>query len=527
MAGESDGDIKTWDDTLKQEVWRRLDAQVVDTDDIPPAGIVKGPAHAPGFYLDGARVAAPFEYMLAVDFNPSNISDWTTPINNMFAAAQAIGGGIKTKLPERELTIGGPLLDTAKSNAQILLPEVPESQQFSLTVEGTGTPSMGSLGPALGGTRLKSTLTSGNGAVFGVKSDLPGNVNNRTALHLTLRDLTLIMPPDPTISGFDLNWVWHPEGYNIFVTTDEDFDQATEPTTPGSVGIKMPLANVPSNTYFRDVVIAGMRRGVDWAELTRFQNLTCTNCLQGIFVRQGVHPSTGHGIVLVDCKYPLYADPAATEHYFNHFEFSTERSTLVSHPSNPWYITAAEVYDPDNIIHGEYSYLLDLPFATAASDIIQVGGRYFIPRDVTKPYNNRNPTEIFSGFRSQNNAVMEVHHGAPTSNANNAAWVSLITNRTDDSGIVGGVALSNESLSTDDKRLAQMAGVTAGSPDSGAWVFATRAAGGGLVARVILDSVGGLQLLTPGKGLTLPSENGTIYEVTVNNAGTALVITPV
>lgn len=520
------GGLKTFQDGV--------DVPAVASDEIPGGGLFKGGAPAPGLYLDGARVAAPFQYLWLPDFNPSNASDWTTPINDAIALAQTLGNGHTIQLPSGVHNIDGPSLDPSGGNAQILLPEGSATQQFSLTIRGSGPPAMMNLGEVDSGTVLKSTPTSGSGSVMGVVGT--AFVENRAILNINFEDLTFQMPPNPTRSALDLSHVTMPQGRNLRFWTGEGFDDGTgsmtEPTTTTSTAIKMPAGLAGQHANFGRIAISGFYRGIEWAELTQVIDANISNCHSAIYVNDAphgtitqTHGSIGMGLVLSNNKYDIDVDPATTYHVFKYLDIDTERYVGggVAGQVDKWFNSVAEVNDPNHALRGFLDYHVDYPVATFIADIVIVGGRYLVARPAFKRYWNRYPTEIFSGFRAQDNAVHEIRHGAATSNANSAAWLALVTNRTDNANVVGGVAFVNLSLATADKRIAQITGNTAGATDAGAVFFATRSAGGALTVRGFFDSLGNLELQTADKGLILTSPNGTRYVLKVSNAG-ALVI---
>jgi hypothetical protein len=430
------------------------------------------------------------------------------------------------KLPPGELIIGGALQDVSGANSQIKLPSGSESQQYAITIEGTGTPSMMGLGVAAGSTVLRSTLSTGNGAVIGAYGT--AFAENRAVITPTFRDLTFRLPPNPTNSALDVSHVVIPRGFNLRFTTGEEIDAVAVEPTGTAAAIKMPRSLAGAGAYFESIAISGVPIGLDWTELARAKNVTIANCRSGLYVRDAPHGSIMEGLLSINNKYDIDVDPSATFHTFIRLDMDTERYVgAAAGQPNKWFNSVAEVNDPNNALRGELVYHVDYPDATIIADIVKVGGRYLVERPAYKPYWNRYPAEIFTGFRAQDNAVTEIKHGAATSGVNNVAWLSFVTNQTGTGQSVGVISASNSSLATADKRIGAAGFVTGATTDAGTFRVSTRASAGALTERLIVDAAGDVDVLTAGKGVVLKSPDGTVCKrLGLDNAG-ALVLTTV
>lgn len=282
-------------------------------------------------------------------------------------------------LPSGEVIIAGALQDTGASNSQIVLPKRTLAQsQYTLTIVGTSEPSMLGLGGVTAGTILRSTLGAGNGAMIGVKTT--GTLGT-SALNLTLMNLTFRMPVNPTNSALDLRYVMQPRGFNLRFTTGETFATWTQPTTTTSAAVLMPLENVPSTTYFENVVIDGFYIGVDVGELSRFKNLTIAGCFRAINVHPTIHPLRIESALVINCTHVIYAPDAGTTTFaWVDIDVDIERATLVSYPANPWFIGVDEINDSQpsgagtGYLNGPITTQLDLPFGLISDALIVSGG---------------------------------------------------------------------------------------------------------------------------------------------------------
>jgi hypothetical protein len=293
------------------------------------------------------------------------------------------------RLPGGRIIIAGALQDTSLSNAQIPLPKRTLAEtQYNLTIEGAFDPSMLGLGVPTAGTVLVSTLSSGTGAMIGVKTS--GTLGT-SALNLTLRNLTLEMPANPTNSAVNLNYVMQPRGFNLRFTTGQTFAAWTQPSTTTSCALKMPLNNVPSTTYFENVVVDGFYIGVDVNELSRFKNLTIAGCERALNVHMCIHKAQIEKGLLINNRHAVYApDNPATSFAWVDFELDIERATLTSYPSNPWFIGVDEINDAQNYLNGPIITHLDLPSGQIFTNetLIVVGGQYV----QTSHYRSYTPT---------------------------------------------------------------------------------------------------------------------------------------
>jgi hypothetical protein len=104
----------------------------------------------------------------------------------------------------------------------------------------------------------------------------------------------------------------------------------------------------------------------------------------------------------------------------------------------------------------------------------------------------------YSGFAAQNNGYLQIHEGTANAGSTNHATLLLAKNMTGTAGTVGAVRFVNSSLATAEKRIAQIAGHTGSTTNSGEMLFSTMT-GGTFAERMRLDEDGDL-----GIGTTAP-----------------------
>lgn len=308
-------------------------------------------------------------------------TDNTATLQRIFDTLFTDGVEATLRLPKGEVIIAGALQDTSLSNSQIVLPKRTLAQtQYNLVIEGASDPSMLGLGVATSGTVLRSTLSSGTGAMIGVKTS--GTLGT-SALNLTLRNLTFRMPANPTNSALDLSYVMQPRGFNLRFTTGEIFNAWTEPTTTSSCAMKMPLVNVPSTSYFENVVIDGFFIGADIGELSRFENLTIAGCYRALNVHANIHKAHLRRVLAINNRHVIYApDTSPTTFAWVDIDIDIERATTAVHGA-VWFVGQDEINDLADVLGTDIGYLngpitthLDLPFGAISDALIVNGGAY-------------------------------------------------------------------------------------------------------------------------------------------------------
>lgn len=355
--------------------------------------------------------------------------------------------GAVLRLPAGEIIIAGALQDTGASNSQLVLPKRTDAQgQYTFTIEGTNSPDMLGLGVSTAGSVLRSTLSSGTGSMVGVK--VLGNTSSRSAITMFMQNLTFRMVSNPTNSALDLGYVMQPLCKNLRFTVGEVFSTATEPTTTTSFAIRTPLNHVPSTAQFSNLIISGFYIGVDWNELGRLYDVTVAQCYRAFNVHKSTHVMYGRRLLVVNCRNVFYCPDAGGGPPFFAWidtELDEERADLTSYPSNPWFITEWEFYDPNDRMVGTCRFHIDVPFDAIAhlADVLRNGGnnidfyefgQIYLRNAVGTPFTNSHWTTGQSTLDGAGTVVVTLSH-ALSEYTNNTSYVVTANSTTTESPI--------------------------------------------------------------------------------------------
>jgi len=377
--------------------------------------------------------------------------------------------------------VAGALQDTGASNSQLVLPKRADGSQMTLRFLGVTPESTEPFSLNVGGSILRSTLASGNGAVIGVKGGMSVPVSGTTNLAFHLENMAIQTIPNPTISGIDLSYIPNYVLHNSQVSTSQAINfpgtNITEPTTTTSYGIKGRLNGVGDVGIFDNVVVYGFYNGVRLAELDDARRLVVPYCVWAIEIPEAWHLITGDYIGIYNCK--------------NSVKFTGAQSYVdlnldIEHDNNPawasWATPNTDISDPSNFGHGNITWMVndanETPIGPSATRFYVTGAAGIQFHNTMRGYSNVGPTsEIFTGFRAQDNAVYEINRGLPTANVNNNAWLVLVTNQTDVNGAVGHVTAYNPASG---KRVGQIEFVNDGATDQGGYGLYTADSSGDL-----------------------------------------------
>jgi hypothetical protein len=182
---------------------------------------------------------------------------------------------------------------------------------LTVTFRGTGAPP--NPWSTDSGSILRSTLTTGNGAVIGVKNDQGnGTANANIAAHNMSSNINVVfdrvivrLPVNPTNTGVDLSHTYNPDLASIRVDTD-DFGAGglnpnlvsgvpdilcTQPTTATSYGIKLPMDFLPSDVKLGHVTVLGFYNGIRLGELVHGGHITIGGTKVGLAIEGATWPS--------------------------------------------------------------------------------------------------------------------------------------------------------------------------------------------------------------------------------------------
>lgn len=419
-------------------------------------------------------------------------------ITTIFTAASKNTGIVGTAA---EYKIAGALLDTSASNAQILMPKrAIGGQALTFSIRGPHPPA--SPWSTSGGMVLRSTLTTGNGAVIGVRNDhgvAPSNANvaaHNMSSNITphLENLSIVLPVNPTNSGVDLSRTYNPLVRNVRVTT-ADFTTGglnpnlilsvipdvycTEPTTATSFGIKMPMDFLPNESILDNVAVMGFYNAIRIGEMIRGNHIVIHGAKVGLAVEGATWPSFLYNVTI-----------AATARYVKGVGVNPD-------------LTGLPGANTKNAIYGTFGFENDvtMPWAAAVSGIddpncylkgvlsVFYGAGAALPKNVTCeellitrpefPWNTREPGNITGvDLNLSNMAVDLTYRGIQVSDNTGMGWKISACNQLGTNNGCGVFSVVNFAIPNgQDRRLAFIYGQTDGSIKSGMLSFFTMSPG--------------------------------------------------
>lgn len=307
--------------------------------------------------------------------------------------------------------IGGALQDTSGSNSQIVFPT-------KTTGEGTiairllgATPASNYYG-VYKGSVIESTLTTGNGSVFGCKNAASTTIPNACHLAIHVENISLRMPSNPTNSGWNFNYVVQGGMSNCKTGakyTGTLIGGIVEPTTSTSYAYKLPLNNIPAHFYLNNVHAIGMYNGFEFGELAEVTHITTTFCIWG-----GVFTGAFHQAL--DANRLLITNGKNTLKFTGSSPSRVNIRTLdVEHNLGPsWLLGGVDIEDPSNLARGKLGWYLVLQDTGVHSAFTQNGGFYLWTErlnvlDDTASYDTANPF-----IRVRNDAHLSIPNAAFT-----------------------------------------------------------------------------------------------------------------
>ena len=289
------------------------------------------------------------------------------------AALDAIITGLNThsqnyarlKLKNRIYMLDGALQDTANSNAQLYLKDLGYGFLNKLTIEISGdiepnitfNNSNGQPKTPAYGAVLKCTLNAGtNGAVFRTYGTLSGGFAFHRA-YIVIRNLTLRMPNNPVLSGFDLRQsVSADVSKVVFDTGIYKVHAISQPSTAASYALKMPQINNGSYCHV-DVYVIGFYNAVEIGEHATGR-VSMWACYKGLWLNEIRIAALLSMVNSVSCTYAVnVSQTGATYSQISIFEIQQMRVERhdVSNPQ-AWMMSIAEFSDAGNYGHGKITY---------------------------------------------------------------------------------------------------------------------------------------------------------------------------
>jgi len=245
--------------------------------------------------------------------------------------------------------IAGSLADTGASNCQLVLPKR-NTLADQITIRLLGAVPGPTFGRGNGGAIIQSTLTSGTGAILGVKNTSSSGgigdiIDGANFLVVHIENLTFRAKDNPTISGIDLRYCPSIALRNVKV--DVDFTTIpSQPTTTTSYGIRTSLNDIAAVAVLDNVQVTGFYNGYQWGELCSGNNVTANFCVYVAEIPEAKHALAFQRVLRTECIHGLKPTGGSSTIFIQ--QFDVDNNTAVG----AWYNFVDHISDPDNLLHG-------------------------------------------------------------------------------------------------------------------------------------------------------------------------------
>jgi hypothetical protein len=309
------------------------------------------------------------------------VTDDTAALQAIITAVAAAGGGTIFFPDDGPYLIDGPLQDTGRQNAQILLPVVAkEDQQYTIRFQGYQVPACSPSGvysiDIPRGTVIKSTLASGTGAIIGGKGPVGGPYGEVNFLKVQFENLIFQTVANPTISGLNLFSQTSVCLREILVVagTKMSYD-LSEPTNTGSYGIIMPrFSSGICQQMSGEVNIFGFYTGVKMGELTHAENLGVWFCHFGLEFPFSYLATLIQKLLVF---WTPYGARWTDDHRVQGIQWNVERAA-----PGFWYSPVYDIVDPDDHATGEIVWATTVSEIGVSSVFDVDGGANLITREL-------------------------------------------------------------------------------------------------------------------------------------------------
>lgn len=285
------------------------------------------------------------DYGAKVDGVTDDTAAWQAALN-----AAGVSGGRIISSKSGVSVIAGALQDPTGANAQLTLPQVNyvTAKNVTIVIEGpTPPPNVFSV---IGATPLpdahlvlKSTLTTGNGALLGGVGP-SGTTAGFTNVTLRMENATFRMPADPTNSALDLRRVACVDLDNIIVDASNYYCEGiSAQTIASSFGIRLPGNNNGAHTRLGQVDVIGYYNGYEFAEHTFGQYVAAWACRKAFTFLSTNHASKFQRLASYHCQRGIVSTGT---HYVDIDQYDIE------HASTGTWVPVNDVDDASNYLHG-------------------------------------------------------------------------------------------------------------------------------------------------------------------------------
>lgn len=278
----------------------------------------------------------------------TGVADATSAIQSVLDAIGTAGGGV-AYFPAGTYLIGGALQDTARSNAQLVLPKVSTSAtQIPVFMIGQAPPpqdfSVGASMPfPTGCAVLKSTLAAGTGSLLGVWGP-SGSSLDFSNIQFRCVNMLFQTVANPTITALDGSHVACIDIDNVVACTGKyGVPDVTYPTTTTSYGIRLPKNGNGAFTRIDRTAVIGFYTGFQMAEHTMAGQINAWACARAAEHIAADHASLINRLQSIHCTKGLV--PSGV-HYLDIAQFNIEHAA--SGTWNPSY----DIDDSSHYMHG-------------------------------------------------------------------------------------------------------------------------------------------------------------------------------
>lgn len=305
-------------------------------------------------------------------------TDDTTAIQTALDAAEAAGGGV-VYFDKGIYTVNGALQDTARSNAQLLLPRRHTETGRMITVELRGEaaaeyiPCVATLGSGtipmpLGGSIIKSTLNATSGtAPCCIGSWGPsGSSQEFSNVRVVMRDLTVRMPQDPVLTAVDLGQCACVDLDGVAIDASHYYVPGiAQQTTSTSYGLKTPKLNNGAFTRLGAVGVVGFYTAITVNEHVHGHDVAVMACRVAFAFLDAVHSSWFGRVLVQHCQKVLVF--TGGDHYF-HID-----ALNIEHVNSGTWVTTQDIDDASNYGKGKLRWHV-IPSGGGSPDTFTVNG---------------------------------------------------------------------------------------------------------------------------------------------------------
>lgn len=404
-----------------------------------------------------------------VDGTTDDTAAWQTVLDNI----ATMGGDATIIVPRGVSIISGGLQDTSASNSQLVLPkQLDIDHQISIRIVGE-TPA-GTRGLARAGSIIRSTLGSGTGSLFGVKTTATqAGVTGISFLSMYMQDVAIQTAANPTISALDFRYIPNGALRNVQINAAPDAD-IVEPTTSTSYGLKTPVNNLPDLFLLDNVQVQGFYSGILAGELIRGTTVVVDLCKLAVEMGENYHALSFDFLLVTNSVQALKKTGSGA------VILNIELLDIDQNVGGEWWDYGGEdLSDPDNLVCGRAfaQTVVQDEGAAQIGEFVKDGGKNFIVKLLRKPHvSNTNWTVPVSGLEALNPSVLEIYDPTPTSTNDRLALLLAGSYQTGTANAVFTMHANNYSL-PGDMRIASMGARTDGATDSAAMDFVTMNAG--------------------------------------------------